>query len=441
MDLWSATPEQLRATLVDAGQRRAYLITHPKTGKLSASHDSLASFVRALREGCSDYHGHQAGFFEIGAASGHLLTAWIHKTVRGQAAGGVRLWPYDHVEGLVRDGLRLSRGMGHKNALAGLWWGGGKGVIARRADVDHRDPEMRRKIYQDYGRFMTGLCGCYVTAEDAGTTADDMGWIFSTTRHTTCIAEAVGGSGNPSVLTAKGVVVAMEAALHALDQGSLEGKTVVMQGLGNVSYYMIGDLLERRVARIIGSDIDEAAIEKVRRRYGADAVEARLVAPGDETILGERCDVLAPNGLGAILNASTIPTIRAAVVCGAANNQLEQHDRDAPALAARGVLYVPDFLANRMGIVNCANEAYGSFDGDPAIWSHLDREAPHGIWRRALEVFDRAKGSGRTPADEAQALADELAEEPHPIWGNRSQLIIDALVREGWAEQPPLEPR
>ncbi len=440
MDLWTATPAALITAMLDAGLGRACLTTNLATGEIEASHALFEPIGRAIAEDRRDYHGHQGAFFEIGAESGQLCTAWVHKTVRGQAAGGVRFWPYGSVADLARDGLRLSRGMGHKNALAGLWWGGGKGVIARPPAVDHRDPELRRKVFRDYGRFMTALRGCYVTAEDAGTTSEDMRWIFSTTRHTTCIPASLGGSGNPSVLTAKGVVVAMEAALKWLEKGSLEGKTVAMQGLGNVSLYMVGDLLERGVGRIVGSDIDAQAIAKVRERYGADAVEARLVPRGDASILAEPCDLLVPNALGAVLNDRTIPTIGAAVVCGGANNQLEEHDRDAALLAERGVLYVPDFLANRMGIVNCANEAYGSFDGDPAIWSHLERDAEHGIFRRCLEVFERARRSKRTPADEAQALADELGMVPHPLWGNRAQLIIDALVRERWAEKPPLGP-
>jgi leucine dehydrogenase len=126
------------------------------------------------------------------------------------------------------------------------------------------------------------------------------------------------------------------------------------------------------------------------------------------------------------------------VVCGAANNQLEDHHRDGPALAARGVLYCPDFLVNRMGIVNCANECYGSFEGDPAILSHLDHRAEHGIYQRSLQVFRRASESGCHPAEEAVRLAEELGAIPHPIWGNRGQRIIDFLVESRWAEQAPL---
>jgi len=432
MVLWSASPEALVEALRAEGLRRAYLVMDPGSCELRASHPCLESIATALRADRRDYRAHEGCFFEIGQTSGHLLGAFVHMTRRGQAAGGVRFWSYDTVEDFVRDGLRLSRGMGQKCSLAGLWWGGGKGVMARVPGSDHRDPDLRREVYRDYGRFISDLRGCYVTAEDVGTTTDDMAEIFRTTRHTTCIPAELGGSGNPSVLTATGVVVAMEAALEDTGMGTLAGKTVAMQGMGNVSTYMIRDLLARKVKRIVGSDIDERAIEAIRRLHEQDPVHARLVQPGDMSILAEPCDILVPNATGAVLNPATIPTIAGRVVCGAANNQLEQSDRDAAALRERGILYVPDFLANRMGIVNCANEQYGVIDNDPAIASHLERETPTGIFQRCLEVFGRARESGRTTAEEAELLADELAQELHPIWGHRGQLIIDALVRQGW---------
>ncbi len=294
-------------------------------------------------------------------------------------------------------------------------------------------------LYRDYGRFMSGLCGCYVTAEDAGTTPDDMAFVYSTTRYTTCIPEKFGGSGNPSVLTATGVVVAMEAALEHLGMGSLEGKTIVMQGLGNVALHMLGDLLDRKVEKIVGADINDWTIDRVKKTYPDAPIEARLVEPGDVSIFSEPGDVFAPNAVGAVLNPVTIPQIRTAIVCGAANNQLEDPKRDQHTLHERGILYVPDFLANRMGIVNCANEQYGRFDGDPAIYAHLERETPTGIYQRCMEVFARAKSSGRTPADEASDLADELSQELNPIWGHRSQKVINFLVESGWAGGEPIE--
>ncbi len=432
-DLWRAPPEQLIETLRAAEVRRAYLVTDPDSGELQASHPALEPLRAAVAADRRDYRGHEGCFFEIGQESGHLLSACVHQTRRGQAAGGVRFWSYDTVEAMVRDGLRLSRGMGHKCALAGLWWGGGKGVVARLAGSDHRDPDLREQVFRDYGRFISGLQGCYVTAEDVGTNTDDMAWIFSQTRFTTCIPREMGGSGNPSVLTATGVVTAMEAALDHLGLGSLDGKTVAMQGLGNVAIYMIGDLLERKVKRVIGADLDEIAVKRVRERFTGAPLELRVVKPGNMAVLSEECDVLAPNAVGAILNPRTIPGLRAKVICGGANNQLEDAERDSRALHERGILYVPDFLANRMGIVNCANEQYGILAEDPAILRHLRRDEPEGIFQRAKEVFGRAQRSGRTTALEAEELADELARQPHPLWGHRGQAIIRHLVASGWA--------
>ncbi len=438
MNYWAESVDTLREAMKSQRLWRGYVVSDPDTQGVKTSHPVFESVAEAIGSDTRDYRRHEGCFFEIGRESDHLLSACVHWTKRGQAAGGVRFWSYDTVEGFVRDGLRLSRGMGQKNALAGLWWGGGKGVVARRKDKNHLDPAVRRAVYRDYGRFMTGLGGCYVTAEDAGTTPDDMAVLYTMTRHTTCIPETLGGSGNPSVLTATGVVVAMEAALEHQGMGTLEGKDVVMQGLGNVSLYMIGDLVARRVRRIVGVDIEESTIERAKQKYPDAPLALRCVARGDLSIFAEAGDVLAPNAVGAMLNPNTIPLIKARIVCGAANNQLEDPRRDAEALRQRGILYVPDFLANRMGIVNAANEQYGRMDNDPAIYAHLDRGTPWGIYRRCMDVFARAKASGRTPADEASDLADELSQELHPIWGHRGLEIINYLVRSGWANGEPI---
>ncbi len=439
MDLWTALPDELIEALRRNGLWRGYVITDPPTGELKPSHPVLDSIAQALRIDRRDYQQHEGAFFEIGRESGHLLTAHLHWTRRGQGAGGTRFWSYNTVEDLVRDGLRLSRGMGHKNALAGLWWGGGKGIIARRSDVDYRDAAVRRRIYRDYGRFVSGLCGSYVTAEDVGTTPGDMAWIHSTTRHTTCIPKELGGSGNPSILTAEGVVVAIEAALDFLGLGALAGKTIAMQGLGNVSRFMIEELLRRGVAHILAVDIDDRAVRAITDRYPPSQLTTQQVGPNELSIFSAPCDVLVPNAVGGILSPSTIPMIKARIVCGGANNQLAEMARDAAALQARGILYIPDFLANRMGIVNCANEQYGYFADDPAIRGQLGRDDPNGIYRRCHEILQRASASGRTPAAEAEMLADELGQALHPIWGHRGRRIIEHLVRSGWAKGEPID--
>lgn len=429
---WNAPTDALLTAMQEAGLTRGSIIRRDTA--YVASHPVFEPVREAMLANTRDLHGHLGVFFEIGRDSEHLMVAFIHRTERGQGAGGVRFWQYADLGSLFADGLRLSRGMSHKNALAGLWWGGGKGIIARRPGVDVHDPEVRRAVFQDYGRFITGLRGLYVTAEDAGSTPPDIAEIFKTTRHTTCIPPELGGSGNPSELTARGVVCAMEAALEARGLGTLQGKTIASEGLGNVARFMIRELLDRGVARVVAVDIDPRAIDAAHALVGNDPrLETRQIEPGDHTLLATPCDILAPNAIGATINDRSIPSIQAPIVCGAANNQLEDPARNARELQDRGILYVPDFLANRMGIVNCANEQYGVLENDPAVLTHLDRSNPEGIHQRTLEVLQRAEASGRTPADEAVLLADALCDELHPIWGDRGAAIVDALMRSGWA--------
>ena len=204
MNQLDLAPEAFTARLAQQGGR-AYIV-RDRNGGLRASHGFLGELVEFLRQDKRDHLEHEALFFEVGPETGALLTAFVHQTTRGQGAGGVRHWAYARLEDLLRDGLRLSVGMTRKNALAGLWWGGAKGIIAREPGERYRDPEYRRQLYREYGSFISSLRGCYVTAEDAGTTPPDMLEVFSRTRHTTCIPPAFGGSGNPSEPTAKGVL-------------------------------------------------------------------------------------------------------------------------------------------------------------------------------------------------------------------------------------------
>jgi leucine dehydrogenase len=402
-------------------------------GVLESSNPKLDGLARSLMANQRDYQQHQAVFLEIGEETGALCGAFLHRTRRGQGIGGVRLWSYDTVASFMDDGLRLALGMGRKNALAGLWWGGGKGVIARPPGQQHTDPGYRARLFHDYGRFITSLRGAYVTAEDVGTTPEDMASIYEVTRFVACAPERVGGSGNPSPATARGVVSAMEAALDHLGRGSLEGKVIAMQGVGNVGSSMLALLLERGAARVVAAEVSEELVRSLSHRFPTDRVQVRAVAPGDREILAEECDILAPNALGGILNPDSIARLRTKIVCGAANNQLLDQERDAALLEKRGIVYVPDFVANRMGIVNCANEQYGSFDNDPAITRHFDRGWQGSVYRVTRAVLERAAASRITSAGAANALADELAGEPHPIFPDRTSAIIRGLMEQGWA--------
>jgi len=416
------------------GLRRASLVRDHESGALLPSIPELAPLAHRLESECDAYADHEAIFLEVGENTGALLSAFIHRCERGQAQGGLRHWPYATLLDLLRDGLRLSQGMGRKSALAGLWWGGGKGIIARpNADDARLDPEQRRALYADYGRFVTSLRGCYVTAEDAGTTPDDMATLHAHTRFATCLPPEVGGSGNPSPMTADGVVCAMQSALDFMGAGAIEGKRIAMQGGGQVGSCMIERLLERGAREIVVAELDRGQRDALSDRFAGRPVEVRAAAPGDASILAGECDVLVPNALGGVLDAKTIPAIRARLVCGAANNPLADPASDGRRLAQRGIVHVPDYVANRMGIVACSNEHAGQLPQDPAILRHLDPAWPDSIPAVTWRVLERAAREDIPPVEAADRLADERTLEPHPIWGDRTRRIIASLADGDWA--------
>ncbi len=437
MNLARISPRELGEYLVGEGLRRFWLRGDASApGGVAASHAAVEPLADLLRADERDFDGHEGVFVEVAPDTGTLLGAFVHRTCRGQGAGGTRFWSYDHVEDFLRDGLRLARGMTHKNALAGLWWGGGKGVMARGSGADDSDPAVRRRIYEEYGELVSSLRGCYVTAEDVGTTVDDMAAIFSKTRFTTCIPESLGGSGNPSAPTALGVVRGMEAALAHTDRGTLEGKTVAVEGLGNVGEPLIGYLHERGVGRVVGLDIDAARAERISRRFPDLELDARIVERGDDSIFAEPADILSLNATGARLSEATISRIAAPIVCGAANNQLADPERDDARLQERGILYLPDFLVNRMGIVHCADEQNGRVDDDPEFARHLGDEWENSVFHLSRRVLREADDTGRTPHRIAIEIAERRSHEIHPLAGHRGLTIIRGLVDRGWASNP-----
>jgi len=426
--LLQRTPDEVAAMLRSGGPGRVCFV-RDSAGALRASDPALQTLGDAIA-GLDDYAAHEAVFLAVGSDTGALFGAFVHRTTRGQAQGGLRHWPYTDFGAYLRDGLRLAAGMGHKCALAGLWWGGGKGIIARQPGNEWCDAEYRGQLYAEYGRFVTSLRGCYVTAEDAGTTPGDMAVIHRNTRFATCVPRDVGGSGNPSDMTAAGVVCAIRAALHFTGAGGLTDKRIAMQGAGNVGSFMIERLLAEGVAVVVVSEASAEQRELLLDRFSGRPVEIRGIDPGSGDILAERCDVLVPNALGAVLNEKTIPGIRAPIVCGAANNQLADERRDARALADRGIVWVPDFVANRMGIVACSNEHAGSLPGDSVIEQHFDADWPDGIEQTTLRILNRARDEGVTTLQAARTMAEVRAGEPHPIWGTRARSIIETLYEE-----------
>ena len=429
------TPQNFVQYLKDQQIKRCFFVCDPSTGQVRASHPQLRPIADFLSQEKRDFDRHEGIFLQVTDQHDTLQGAFVHSTVRGQAAGGTRFWSYDSLEDYLRDGLRLSHGMTRKNALAGLWIGGGKGVMARNPEVDIRDPQVRSQLFNEYGELVTSIRGCYLTAEDVGTDTTDIGHIFQTTRFVITIPEKVGGSGNPSAPTALGVVCGMEAAVAFKEgglDGSLQGKTVAVQGLGHVGLPLVRYLFERNVKSVTACDMDADVVETCRKEFADYPFQAKVVQREDESILFEDVDILVPCATGGILNERTIPQIKAPIVCGAANNQLEDPVRDDRLLMERGITYIPDYLVNRMGIVNCAHEQYGYVDEDPLFLRHLNREWEHSIYRTTLEVMQRSRDSGQPPSMVADQLADELAQQPHPIFGKRGNLIVQSIANNGW---------
>ena len=428
----SATPTEFIKFLKKENIKKFFFVYDFEKKNLKASHPQLQPVADFFIDDKRDFIEHEGWFCKISDEYDMLLGAFIHRTNRGQAAGGVRYWSYDTIEDYFRDGLRLGAGMTFKNALAGLWWGGGKGVIAHNPEFDKLNPEIRSKIYKEYGLFMSTLNGCYVTAEDVGTSVEDMANVFSGTRFTTCIPPKFGGSGNPSAPTAMGIISGMEAALEFLQMGTLKDKTVAIQGMGHVGEPLIQFLFEKNVKKVVGTDINPAHIDYVKKKFSGKNIDCRLVKKNDLSIFSEECDIFSPNATGAILNKKTTPLLKVKIVCGAANNQLEDMHSDGKLLHNRGIIYVPDFLTNRMGIVTCANEQYGYVDNDPLIQDHFSRDWEHSIFNSAKQVLKESKEKNIPTAEIALSIADELSRVNHPLFGHRGKEIIKSLVMNNW---------
>jgi leucine dehydrogenase len=324
-----------------------------------------------------------------GPRSGLYTIVAVHSTALGPALGGCRMWEYPDVEAGLHDALRLSSAMTLKAAAAGLDLGGGKGVICHRPG-EPPSGRTRRAVLTDFGETVEGLGGSYITAEDVGTSPADMAVIAETTDHVTGQPLERGGSGDPSGFTARGVVAAMHASCeHAFGSRELAGRRVAVVGLGRV-----GERLTRRLAAA-GAELVLADIDEAKRALTADLPGARWVYPA-AALLAE-VDVLAPCALGGVLSEATVPRLRCAVVCGAANNQLA-HDGVAADLASRGILYTPDFIANAGGLIQVSAELTG--EGPDEVEARVD-----GLEDDIRALLAHAEAAGTTPLAAARERA------------------------------------
>ena len=294
---------------------------------------------------------HEKVLFVNNEKAGLKAIIAVHNTNLGPAIGGCRLFPYASYDDALFDVLRLSRGMSHKNAVAGLPHGGGKGVIIA-------DPSMKTEaMFEAFAEAVNGLGGDYITAEDVNTTCDDALVMLRKTNHICGLPQ---NSGDPSPFTARGVWQGIKAtAKVALGRDSLEGVTIAVQGLGKVGYDLCRLLHNDGAKLIVGNLHNKAALEKAADEFGATVVATN-------EILTAECDILSPNAMGAILNPATIPNLRCKAVAGGANNQLLD-DASGIALKARGIYYAPDFVINGGGVINAAAEVDGPYNKDAVL--------------------------------------------------------------------------
>ncbi|RXK19326.1 Glu/Leu/Phe/Val dehydrogenase dimerization domain-containing protein [Macrococcus sp. DPC7161] len=320
-------------------------------------------------------------------ASGLKAIIAIHDSTLGPALGGCRMWPYATEEEAVEDALRLARGMTYKNAAAGLNLGGAKTVVIGDPKKDKSEA-----LFRALGRYIQSLNGRYITAEDVGTTVNDMDIMHEETDFVVGLSESYGSSGNPSPMTALGVYKAMKrTAKEAFGTDDLKDKVVAVQGVGNVSYTLC-KYLHDEGAKLIVTDIFQESIDRAVNDFGATAVKP-------EEIYSVDADIFAPCALGAILNDETIPQLKVKAVCGSANNQLKEM-KHADMLASRGIIYAPDFVVNSGGVINVADELNG-YNEDRAT------KKINEIYDQMDKVFTIAKRDNISTAVAAERMAEE----------------------------------
>jgi leucine dehydrogenase len=323
-----------------------------------------------------------------GRRSGLYTIVAVHSTVRGPSLGGCRMWGYSDSRQALRDALRLSRAMTYKSAVADLPLGGGKGVIMI-PPAGVLSSERRTAALLDFGDTVESLGGRYITAEDVGTSSRDMRVIAQRTEHVAGLPRRQGGSGDPSPYTALGVESAIRASCERVfSSSSLRERTVAVIGLGHVGS-KVAKRCAKAGARLVVSDIDE------RKRRFAEELDAGWATPADALELD--VDVVAPCALGGVLDHETVPRLRCQVVAGAANNQLAD-DSVADLLAARQILWAPDFVANAGGLINIAEEQNGY---NPTAAGRRVRR----IGETMGQIFDEAETTGATPLTAALQIA------------------------------------
>lgn len=329
----------------------------------------------------------------------------IHNTTLGPALGGTRMWPYNNEQEAIRDVLRLSRGMTYKAAISGLNLGGGKAVIIGDPRTDKTE-----ELFRAFGRFVDSLGGRYITAEDVGIDVQDMEWVNSETKYVTGIPKSLGGSGDPSPVTAYGVYKGIKACCtKAYGSDSVKGKRIAVQGAGHVSSYLC-KLLAEEGAELFICDIYEDKVNKLAKEVGAEVVDP-------DSIYSLDVDIFSPCALGGVINDDTMDHFNCDIIAGGANNVLDEEDKHGQMLLDRGIIYAPDYVINAGGLINVASELEG-YNPERA------HEKASRIYDTILDILDYSEENDTPTFVASNILAEERIKNVgriHRIYSSKSE--------------------
>lgn len=336
-------------------------------------------------------YNHEQILFCNDNATGLKAIIAIHNTVLGPSLGGTRMWNYNNEMEALTDVLRLSRGMTYKSSVAGLNLGGGKAVIIGDSKKIKSEALLRR-----FGKFVNSLGGKYITAEDVAMNSRDMEIIKMETDYVSGLPENMGGSGDPSPVTAYGVYVSMKAsAKEKFGNDSLSGKKILVQGIGNVGMHLV-EHLTKEGAKVFINDINEERLKMVADKFKAEVVSADKMFDLD-------IDIYAPCALGATVNDETLSRLKCTIICGAANNQLANEQKHGELVLQKGILYAPDFVVNAGGIINVFYELEG-YNRERAM-AHAEK-----IYDTTFNIFQTAKAQNIPTYAAANKIAEQRIE-------------------------------
>lgn len=329
----------------------------------------------------------------------------IHDTTLGPALGGTRMWPYNNEQEAIRDVLRLARGMTYKAAISGLNLGGGKAVIIGDPRKDKTE-----ELFRAFGRFVDSLGGRYITAEDVGINVQDMEWVHSETKYVTGIPKSLGGSGDPSPVTAYGTYMGIKACCQKVyGDDSLKGKKIAVQGAGHVSSHLVKFLADEK-AQLYICDIYEDKVNQLAEETGATVVDP-------DSIYGLDVDIFSPCALGGIVNDDTMDHFKCDIIAGAANNVLDDEERHGQMLLENDIIYAPDYVINAGGLINVASE----LEGYNELRSH---DKASRIYQTILDILNYSEENNTPTYIASNILAEKRIENVgriHRIYTSKSQ--------------------